>query len=74
MTMYDDMSDDEMLGVPVSPDAAEAAEWARRRAMDNVGLAMTLHRSLHATWPANRAHAVAALWHYGTRAIAGDYE
>lgn len=55
------------------PDTAAAALHAARRDMDNLPVRMALVSGFHGTWPDNRQHADAILWHYGSRAIAGDY-
>lgn len=69
----DDLDENDCGGTPAMPDVASAAAWAARRDMVNVPIRMATLRAVHGTWPANKAHADAALWHYGTRAIAGDY-
>lgn len=55
------------------PDADAAAANALRRDMDNLSVRMALVAGFHGTWPDNKAHAETILWHYGSRAIAGDY-
>ena len=52
---------------------AKAAYRAVPRSMDSVSIRIAVLRSAHATWPQNKRDADAELWHYGTRAIAGDY-
>jgi hypothetical protein len=58
---------------PVTFDPIEKElNTVRRRDMVNVGVRMAVARA-RGTWPANAADADVELWHYGTRAIAGDY-
>lgn len=72
--MRDDLlEEDDCAGTPAMPDPVQAAQHAQRRDMTNVSIRIATLRMLDGTWPGNRTRCDAALWHYATRAIAGDY-
>lgn len=68
-------TDDELYGQgePVTFDVVSKAAHGARRPMDNLSVRMAVLQSLHGTHHANMDETRRALWHYGSRAIAGDY-
>ena len=74
IAMTDDTEIDDLgMAMPVRCDALAAAVASRRRDMDKLSIRIAVLRSLHGTWPENTAQTARELWHYGSRAIAGDY-
>lgn len=71
--MSDENENEFGMALPVKYDAEATAEAEQRRNMHGLSIRIAVLRGLHGTWPDNAQHAARELWHYASRAIAGDY-